>query len=202
MSVSYDYDENSAGKADDVANRIDKSDAYIGKFKNAHAIKSANTGTEGIHFEFEAPGGGNAGFDVYTRKADGSQIFGGNQVNAMQAVLGLRGLRSQPGKHNAFVEGKLVEVDGEVFPDLCGKDIGLVLQKEHYTKSDGNHSFRMNLFGVFQASTKLTASELKDRKTTPEKLPKMLRGLKDKDSRVAATPEPSQPTVGAESGSY
>lgn len=205
MTIEYGYDPEAAGKADDVASRIDTSAAYIGRFKIAHAIKSAKTGTEGIHFEFNSPGGGSASFDVYTRKEDGTPTFGQNQIQAMMAILGLRGLKSKIGRFEAWDndEGKRVEVEGETFPDLCDKDIGLVLQKEKYTKNDGKEAFRMNLYGIFHSVSKLTASELKEGKVQGEKLEKMLRSLKDKDSRKAVTPEPAQPQVGGvESGSF
>ena len=202
MTVNYDYDPDAAGKADDVASRIDTSAAYVGKFKVAHAIKSAKTGTEGIHFEFVSPGGGSAGFDVYTRKEDGTPTFGNNQIQAMMGILGLRGLTSRVGKLEAWDndEGKRVETEGETFPDLCGKDIGLVLQKEKYTKNDGKESFRMNLYGIFHPESKFTASELKEKKAAPEKLEKMLRSLKDKDSRKPSATEPAQPAMGAVTG--
>jgi hypothetical protein len=204
MTTSYEYDPEAGSKADDVASRIDTSAPYIGRFKTAHTIKSERTGTEGIHFEFNSPGGGSASFDVYTRKEDGTPTFGWNQVQAMMTVLGLRGLRSVLGKFEQydFDAGKRVEVEGEIFPDLCEKDIGLVLQKELYTKGDGKEGFRMNLYGIFHPVSRLTASELKDRKTQPEKIEKMLRSLKTKDSRKAVAPEPSQPAVGAGEGGY
>lgn len=203
MTTSYEYDEQAAGKADDVASRIDQSAAYIGRVKVAYAIK-AKSGTEGIHFEFESPGGGSANFDLYTRKEDGTVVFGMNLVQAMMTVLGLKGLTTTKAKYEQydFDQGKRVEVEGEIFRDLMDKDIGLVLQKEKYTKGDGKESFRMNLYGVFHSVTRLTASEIKDRKQQPEKLEKILRSLKDKDSRVAAATEPAQPSVGVPSGSY
>lgn len=193
--AEYVYDSEAASKADDVANRIDQSAAYVGQFAVVHAIESTK-GTTGLHFEFESPGGGKAGFDCWTHKEDGTPVFGNNQVQAMMAVLGLKGLKSVEGKHEAWEDGKRVEVEGEVFPELCKKDIGLVLQKEKYTKGDGKEAFRMNLYGIFHPVTKFTSSELKEKKAKPEKLEKMLRALKDKDSRVAATAEPAQPTVG------
>lgn len=205
MSTNYEFDPEASGKADDVASRIDTSAAYIGRFKDAHAIKSERTGTEGIHFEFSSPGGGSASFDVYTHKENGDKTFGWNQVQAMMAILGLRGLRSIQGKFEAydFDAGKRVEQQGEIFPDLLDKDIGLVLQKELYTKGNGQDGFRMNLYGIFHAQSRLTASEIKERKVQPEKLEKMLRSVKNKDSRKigGATSEPAQPTVGVE-GSF
>lgn len=203
MTTSYDYDDEAAGKADDVASRIDTSAAYIGKFKNVFATKSSK-GTEGITFEFTSPGGGSADFTCWTRKEDGTATFGMNQVQAMMSLLGLRGLRAAPGKFEAYDNdaGKRVEQDGEVFPDLIGKDIGLVLQKELYTKNNGAEGYRMNLYGVFHPVTKFTASEIKEKKATPEKLEKMLRTLKNKDSRRAVEAEPAQPVVGASEGGY
>lgn len=195
--AEYSYDPEAAGKADDVASRIDTSAAYVGRFKVVHDILSSK-GTEGLHFEFNSPGGGSAGFDVYTRKEDGTPTFGNNQIQAMMAILGLRGLKSVPGKFEAWDsdEGKRVEQEGQTYPDLCDKDIGLVLQKERYTKNNGQEGYRMNLYGIFHPVTKFTASELKEKKAAPEKLEKMLRSLKDKDTRRAGTVEPAQPSVG------
>jgi hypothetical protein len=197
MMVEFSYDPEAAGKADDVANRIDTSAAYVGQFKLVHAFASSK-GTAGLHFEFGSPGGGTASFDCYTHKEDGTPVFGNNQVQAMMAILGLKGLKSDVGKYEAWDkdEGKRLETEGDTFPDLCGKDIGLVLQKEKYTKGNGSEGFRMNLYGVFHPVTKFTASELKEKKAKPEKLEKMLRALKDKDSRTPTTAEPSQPQVG------
>ena len=196
--AEYSYDPEAAGKADDVANRIDTSNAYVGRFKLAHQIVSSK-GTEGVHFEFASPGGGTASFDVYTRKDDGTPTFGNNQLQAMMAILGLKGLKSVPGKFEAWDndEGRRVETEGETFPDLCDKDIGLVLQKELYTKNNGQEGFRMNLYGIFHPVTRFTSSELKEKKAAPEKLEKMLRSLKTKDSRKARTEEPAQPDVGS-----
>lgn len=201
--TTYEFDESAASKADDVASRIDQSAAYIGRFTDAHAIK-AKSGTAGIHFEFKSPGGGLAGFDIYTRKEDGTATFGMNQLSAIMSILGLKGLTARPGKFEAWNNdtGKREETDGEVFVDLLDKDVGLVLQKEKYTGQDSKERSRMNLFGVFHPVSRLTASEIKERKQTPEKLEKMLRSLKDKDSRTAVAAEPAQPGAGAPSGGY
>lgn len=203
-STSYSYDEEAAGRADNVANRIDTSDAYIGRFKSVNAMKSERTGTKGVHFEFEAPGGAVTNFDLWTEKddADKTKLFGYSQLMAIMAIMGLKGLKSVKGKYDGFVDGKRAEVEGEVFPELTNKDIGLVLQKELFTKQDGKESYRMNLFGIFHPTSRLTSTEIKEGKRTPEKLEKMLRGLKTKDSRTAVAAEPSQPNVGAPSGTY
>lgn len=200
--ANYDYDPDAGSKADDVAGRIDTSAAYIGTFKSAHAIESDRTHTVGIHFEFVSPGGGMTGFDIWTRKEDGSTIFGWNQLQAMMAIMGLRGLRSVPGVYEGWQDGKRATLKGEIFPDLVDKPIGLVLQKELYTKQDGGNSFRMGLHAIFNPTSRLTASELKEGKVKGEKLEKILRSLKDKDSRTKAAPEPAQPAAGVPGGEF
>jgi hypothetical protein len=200
--MNYEYDEDAAGHAEDFANRVDENGAYIGQFKRAEAIVSSNTGTKGVRFEFEAPGGGSAAFSIYTEKSDGTRIFGFNIVQAAMSILGLRSLKAVPGKVQEFVDGKLAEVDGEVYPDLLGKNIGVVLQKELYTKGDGKDGWRMNLQTVFHPTSKLTASEIKEKKAKPEKLDRILRSLKTKDSRQKREAEPAQPGAGAPAGDY
>lgn len=206
-TVGYDYDEEAAGHADDFINRIDHSAAYEGVFTRVWAI-TAGTGTKGVHFEFEAPGGAKSSFDIYTMKSDGTKLFSYNLLMAMLTILGLKGLRSKPGAIEAYSEeeNRRVETTGETFPDLCGKKIGVVLQKELYTKSSGKEGYRMNLLGSFNAETRLTASEIREgvRKADPEngKLAKMVRGLRTKDSRTVKPAEPDQPSQAVPQGDY
>lgn len=204
MSVNYAYDETAAIKADDAASRIAESGPYVGTFKKVWATKSANTGTEGIAFAFDSPGNGTVEFTLWTRKEDGTMIFGWNQVSAIMFLLGVKKLESEVGKVEVYDEGegKRVEQDGDVFPSLCDKPIGIVLQKELYTKTGGGDGSRLGLYGVYDATTKLMVSELKEKKTQPVKLDRLLKGLKTRDSRKAQAPEPSHPSIGAPEGSY
>lgn len=195
----YSYDEEAAGHAEDFANRIDKSDLYIGEFTRAWPIVSAAKGTKGIHFEFEADGA-KTNFDVYTIKADGTKIPGYFTLQAILTILNLKGLQTAPGKIEKWDddERKRVETDGPVFPQLVGKKIGVVLQKELYNSNDGKERYRLSLQAVFDSVTRLTSSEIKEKKTKPEKLARIQRGLKDKDSRTARAAEPGQPAQGSE----
>lgn len=200
MSMNYDYDEQAAGHADDVTNRVDATGAYVGSFKNAWAIRTAKEG-HGIHFEFEVQGAGSVGLDLYTMDKDGKKFFGYNQLQAMQTVLGVKGLKTAPGKITVYSqeENKRVEADGDVFPDLIGKRIGMVLQKELYTKNSGADGYRMNIYAIFHPESRLMASEIRENKVKPEKLEKAMK-VKDKDSRTSKQ-EPAQPSVGI-SGNY
>lgn len=200
----YGYDEEAAGHAEDFANRIDKSDAYIGECTRVWPIVSSQKGTKGVHFEFEADGA-KTNFDIYTVKADGTKLPGYFTLQALQTIFNLRGLTAAPGKIEKWSdeEQKRVEQDGPVFPQLVGKRIGMVLQKELYNRNDGRESYRMGLQAVFDATTRLTASEIKEKKTKPEKLDRILRGLKTKDSRTHQAAEPAQPSqAGIGEGGY
>lgn len=196
--MDYDYDETAASHADDFANRIDENALYIGVMKRADSLLT-DKGTKGIYFEFEAPGGGNASFSLYTEKSDGTRIFGFNKVQALMTILGLRGLKAKPGMVSVYnaEEGKRVEEEGEVYPELCEKLIGVALQKELYTNNSGKDSYRMELVSFFHPDTKLTASEIRERKVKPEKIAKIERSLKTRDSRTKKAAEPAQPGAGA-----
>lgn len=202
----YSYDEESAVKADAAASRINEQGAYIGTFTKVEAT-TAQSGTRGIAFTFEQKGGGNASFTLWTRKETGEPVFGKSFVDAMLFLLSMKTLKASVGTVEKWEDTEKgrekVEADGLVYPDLVGKLIGIVLEKELTSKKNGSDSFRFNLAGLFQADTKLMMSEIKERKSQPQKLERLLKGLKVKDSRKAATNEPGQPSIGGvDAGDY
>jgi len=75
--------------------------------------------------------------------------------------------------------GKVVKVSKQGLPALMGKKIGLLLQQElsDNTKDPSKHNDRVIIYGVFEADSELTASEILDKKTKPEKLEKMVAAL-------------------------
>lgn len=204
MAFEYTYDEQSALAADKAASQLAEQGAYVGQFKRAWGIRSANTGTEGIEFEFEVPGSGSTTFSLYTFKEDGTAVFGKSFVDAFMFFFGLRGLKAEPGLVMKWdeAEGKRVEAEGDTYPTLCGKPIGLVLQEEKYTTGKGATASRLNLIGVYQPETRLMLTEVKEKKVKPVKLDRLLAQLKVKDSRKAAAEQPAQPPLGAIGGDY
>lgn len=206
QTVNYEFDEEAASHADDFANRINENGMYIGQFTKAEDVTSAEKGTKGVYFEFECPGGGKTNFTLYTKKASGEVInVGMNKLQAIMLILGIKsGLRAVAGKVSKYNNdtNEREEVDGLVFPDLLGKDIGIVMQKELYTGNDGKDRDRMGLLMTFHPGTKLSASEIRERKAKPEKLEKTLKTLKTIDKREKRAAEPSQPAVGAPAGEY
>ena len=203
MTIEFTFDQDQASKADDNANRLDSSGAYIGAFLRAEATES-QAGTTGIVLEFDGGSAGKCEVTLWTRKEDGSSAFGMNFLQSIMLMFGLRGLASKPGTVMVWDNdtNQRVEAEGETFPDLTAKKIGLVLQKELTTRQDGRDGYRMNIYGVFHPETKLTASEIKERKATPAKLDKLLKSLKDKDNRKHQAAEPAQPSMTAPTGSF
>lgn len=204
---SYGFDEAAAGHAEDFANRIDKSDAYIGKFLRVWPVVSDEKGTHGVHFDFEAGDGGTSAFTVWTMNADKSQkYFGYNMLMALMALMGVKALHPKKGKIDGYDDkNKKIEKDGDTYPDLCNKSIGVVLQKELYNRDDGKEAFRMNLLASFHPETKQTASEIREKVAVSGdkgKLAKIMRSLRTKDSRTAQVTEPSQPGQGLPAGDY
>lgn len=202
----YSYDEDSAVKADAAASRINEGGGYIGTFASAEAV-TAQSGTKGIAFKFQQKGGGDASFTLWTKKENGESAFGKSFVDSMLFHFGLKTIKAGRGLVEQWVDTdkgrEKQEVEGTVYPDLCNKLIGVVLEKELTSKKNGSDSFRFNLVGLYGPDTKLMMSEIKERKSTPVKLDRLLKGLKVKDSRKAAANEPGQPSIGGvESGDY
>lgn len=181
----YALDTQEARKADTQGNQIKEIGKYVGDITQAEDI-TAKTGTRGIALSFTSKSGQKTKVSIYTMKSDGSKIGGFAMLNAIMTCLQLRNIEPKPGKvtHYDYDTKKEVIEDGCVFPELC-KPIGVLLETEDFTKQDGSMGTRMVLRGVFQANTELTASEILDRKTTPEALPKMVAALRHHPLKAA-----------------
>lgn len=174
----YNFDPNAARKADQTGNRISELGKYVGQFTQAEDI-TASTGTKGVALRFKS-NGQEANLSLYTTKADGTQIMGYQALMAIMTCMQLRGLSPKAGTVQAWDNDAKKEFtkQAQVFPELCSKDIGLLLETEEYAKKTGGIGTRMVIAGIFQAKTELTASEILDRKTTPEQLGKMVARLR------------------------
>lgn len=180
--MSYELDTQQARKADQRGAFINETGKYIGKIIRAEEI-TANSGTKGIDFSFASDTGQQAKFALYTEKSDGSQIaIGRGFVMALMTCLKIRTINATPMMVKKWDVKANAEVDARApcFADLMHKSVGVLLEAEQYEKSNGDVGIRMVLAGVFQADTELTASEVLDRKTTPEQLPKMVTMLRDR----------------------
>jgi hypothetical protein len=162
-----------ARKADNFSSVLKETGKYVGVITRAEKLLSERN-TEGVGFSFKSDDGASANYlDVYTVKSDGSQLRGHSIV---QAILCCTRTKSADEGQITFQRWdsstrSMVQATANGYPALMGKRIGLVLQKELATHSiTGEDTERLNIVAVFEANTGLTASEILDQKTKPEKL--------------------------------
>lgn len=199
----YTLDPQSARKADAIGNQIKEIGKYVGAFTQAVDIKTAKGG-KGVAFVFKSSSGQKANLAVYTMSAEGEKYQGYDALMAIMTCMGLRDIKPKPGTFTKYDFDKKedVQVDGSIFSELC-KPIGVLLETEDYEKQDGSTGTRMVMKAVFQAATELTASEILDRKTVPEQLPKMVAGLRHRPLKATRqhAPTPQRQTAPAGGGS-
>lgn len=182
----YKLDTNAAREADSFGSYLTETGKYVGTFTRAEKLVSKNKGTHGIGFTFEA-NKQTSRFDIWTMNAQGEHLSGFKAINALMACMSLRGLKEVPGqveRYNWDTQQKET-VQAEVFPDLVGKQVGLVLQKTEYEKmrdgqKTGETGWRLELVAPFRSTDEFTASEILDRKTKPEKLASIIAILADR----------------------
>jgi hypothetical protein len=196
----YELDPNEARKADQTGNRISEIGKYVGTFTQAEDL-TASSGTKGVGFRFEA-NGQTANLSLYTTKTDGTKLMGYQALMAIMTCMKLRGLTPKAGAVKFWNNDTKAEEtrQGQVFPELCGKPIGLLLETEDYPKNSGGTGTRMVIAGIFQSDTELTASEILDRKTKPEQLAKMVARLRHRPARDAKAPATRAPAAAGGSG--
>jgi hypothetical protein len=194
--MSLKLDTTSAKQADSIASGIRETGKYVGAITRAEKLKSRQ-GTEGLGISFKTDSGQSADYlDIYTTKANGEALMGAKTVNAILACLRLREVNDgkihcEKWNKNAG-KRETIEVDG--YPELMGKRIGFLLQKELGTNQETQaDTEKMTIFGVFSAETELTASEILSGKTSPARLPEMVtalmaRPVRDNRDRVITKP--------------
>jgi hypothetical protein len=198
--MSYNLDPNAARKADQGGNRITDIGKYVGVFTQAVDI-TASTGTKGIALRFDSNGQG-ANLSLYTMRANGDQLMGYQALMAIMTCMKVRNIEVRPGTFKQWDAEAKQEVTqrGEVYPDLCNKPIGLLLETEDYPKNDGGTGSRMVIAGIFQPETEFTASEILDKKTQPEQLEKMVARLRHRPMKAAKSATPAATGAGGGSG--
>jgi hypothetical protein len=190
-------DPKSAASADNIASNIRETGKYIGVFTRAEKLLSKN-GTQGVGLSFKSDDGQTADYlDLYTVNASGEDLPSLKTVNALMACLGLHTAEEGNVSFEKWnkAAGAREKVSAVGYPDLMNKKVGLLLQKEVYSDQNGDDRERVSIYGVFNASNELTASEIMNRKTSPEKLPQILQALmarpvkdtRNKSSKPAAS---------------
>lgn len=211
--MDFTLDTKAAKAADQINARITESGKYTGTLTRAEAI-SSKKGTKGVEFSFKTDDGSTSDYlSIWTQNANGDQLGGFKTVMALLTCMSLRGAKEaeiEVEKYNFDAQQReRVTVTG--YPDMMGKGIGLVLQKELYTKNNGGEGERMLIVGCYRAADEFTASEIIDRAKSPEVLAKQLAWLatkpvKDARTGVAAKPpatgQRESENPGAEFGNF
>jgi hypothetical protein len=199
--TTYALNADEARKADSTGSSIRELGKYVGKFTQAEDI-TATTGTKGIALTFETNGGQKTRFSLYTQKANGETIMGFQALMAIMTCLKLRTIDPKQGTIKFWDNDAREEKTrtGTVFPDLCNKPVGVLLETEDYLNRNSEVKTRMVFAGAFQADTELTASEILDKKTTPAQLEKMVAYLRHRPVKAAKGAQPAARTAAPAGG--
>jgi hypothetical protein len=181
--MSLDLDTNLARQADRFNSSIKESGKYVGVITRAEKLISKKN-TEGLGISFKSENDETANYlDLYTVNAEGKKLPSMNIVQAILCCTRTKSANEGAIEFEAWDKDskKVVKKSTNGYPDLMGKKIGLLLQKELSTNEQtGEDVERMVIYGVFEPSSELTASEILDKKTVSEVLPKMLTSLMNK----------------------
>lgn len=119
------------------------------------------------------------------QKKDGTRNdFQADKIDGIMAALKLRSLTNKPRQLTRYdrVQGHDVTKNFECCPELEGKTIGILFQKEQDAYQDRNSGQwkevkKTNIYAVYQAETGLTPSEILDRVTQPKELESLKASL-------------------------
>src|SRR5574344_44115 len=153
---------------------ITESGAYVGKLSAKWVQGSNGSKSAGIEFSLECDQGKLNYLTAWYQKKDGTcNDSGFNLVNAMMGLLKIQQLTSkQAGEDWAC-------------PEFDGKQIGLVVQKELFTKNNGQEGYKFEIIMPFSAQSRKTLKEAMANSPATA-VDKMLPLLKTKDNRSKA----------------
>ena len=155
----YAIDKQAAIEADNHGGFLAETGKYKGHFTRAEKLISKNKGTHGIGFTFEDESKRTTRFDIWTRSGSGDNLMGYKTLQAMMTVMGLRNITPAQGIVDRYdYDTKTTsKVQAEVFNDLVGKPVGLVLRSTEYEKMrdgrlTGETGWRLELVAPFRAA--------------------------------------------------
>jgi hypothetical protein len=204
------FDREVAQQADHVSSALTEPGKYVGVITRAEKLLSEK-GTQGLGLSFKTDNGMTADYlDLYTINKDGDAL---PSYKTAQAILGCLQMRECPDgqikveKYNKETK-KREEMIVPGYPSMIGKRIGFLLQKELGTNpNNGNETSKLVVYGVFQADTELTVSEILAKKTKPETLAKMVEALmanpvRDNRKNVSKAAPSSHPNAPGNNGGF
>lgn len=171
-------DTQEARRSDNRSQVINEAGKYVGVITRAEKLTSKN-GAEGLGISFKADSGATANYlDLYTSNSSGDKLPSASIVNAILCCLKVKEVQEGQIEVEKWDKEAKETYKSKVpgYPSLIGKKIGLLLQEELSTNTrDGSEVKRVVIYGVFEADTEFTASEILDKASKPEKLAKMVQ---------------------------
>ena len=170
---------------------ISERGGYIGQFVRAEAVESRQ-GTQGVEFDFLSDDGQSAKFlTVWTVNGSGVELSGRRMIDAIMTSLGVKAISAQQAVVKKWDTEQRTEVSvrATVFPELMGKRLGLVLNREEYEANDRDHTrkWKNAIVCPFEAATRRLAGERLDNKPALG-LDRLLRILQDRPLRTTSGP--------------
>lgn len=172
MARDFNLDTNAAMDASSGGKRIKDPGVYTGRIINAWYEVNSN-GTESVQILFQSDSGQEVGpLPLYTHKSNGEVLSGFNVFNAILACSKLKAVKAKNGSVQLYdYDTKTTATkQKEVYPELSGKPIGLVLRAEEYENRDKEVKERLVIVAPFDPQTKLTADEILKKELTPRSL--------------------------------
>ncbi|WP_211440972.1 hypothetical protein [Collimonas humicola] len=190
---SYSRNDSNAAKIGGTG-RVNATGGYEGTITRAEPIL-ADSGAVGIEFDFKTLDGATASFlSVWTQNGAGKELSGRRIVDALMLLFRIKDM----GTALAVVEKwdkvarAVTKQRVEVFPDLMGKPIGLVLQKEHSVYL-GEAKEKMIIYGCYDVQSRKTPKEILERAPKAVALDTILASLKDKYEKGGQQQQSSRP---------
>lgn len=182
----YTWNGNAAKQGDERAGRILEIGPFIGKFRRAEDVVSSKTKTKGVEFVFESDDKQSAQFTLWTINAEGKELMGFRQLQAVMTILKCRALTTKTAMVKKFDRnsGGVVDVEADVFLDLMDKPVGVLFETEDYHKTGGGLGTKVVFAGCFDPVTRLTASEIIDKKVVPAKLESHIKTLRHRPAKA------------------
>lgn len=195
MARAYNLDTQAAKEANAGGKRITETGKYVGTITAAF-YEQNQRGTESVNIMFTADDGREVGpLNLYTHNGNGEPLAGYKTLNALMTCAKVRSLswNVEPLDLYDFDRREVVTKQKEVAVELKGKKIGLVLQKEVYSKQSGDQGERMLIAAPFEASTELMAVEILGGQKEPAALGGMMAYIAKNPIKYAKGGQQTQP---------
>lgn len=140
-----------------VNTRISESGPYVGVFTDV-GIFVSSTGAEALNFNFKSEDGATASFQIYYKNKTGGQIdFGHNKIVALNTTMEVKAATTKETR-TLRIFGK--EVECECFVEMENKPVGIFLQRELTTSSNGNDYDGVSYITSFRPKDNRLADEI------------------------------------------